>query len=368
MIDNALQIIQPHLQNLHAPTLWFADENAQPLLELINSDEHLTIVTNRFDIYQQASTKNIQVVFSDFNIDDYPKIQFQKIVYRISKEKPVVHTIVNQAANLLIDNLSADGLLTNRPSLFISGYKQEGIKSYADKLKKTLTAQGTLKKQGSCYSGEFTQFTKNTLLDDKSYSNLQKITIDNNKNTRNTRNTNSSIANFYSKPGVFGWNKIDQGTELLLQALKTLLADNEIKPNKILDLGCGYGWIFLNIDTFNFEKITATDNNAAAIIAAKKNSLTMKTPTHVVVSDCGNTINDAFDLVLSNPPFHQGFQHVQTLTEKFIKSCHQRVNKGGHVLLVTNEFVAFDKLVKRLFTHKKTLLKEQGFKVILLTK
>lgn len=365
MIDNALQIILPRLQNLQAPTLWFADENAQPLLELINMDENLTIVTNRYDIYQQALTKNIQVIFSDFNQEDYPKTKFQNIVYRISKEKPVVHTIVNQAANLLIDNLSADFLLTEKPRLFISGYKQEGIKSYADKLKKTLTAQGTLKKQGSCYSGEFTQLSKNTLLDDKSYSNLQKITIDNHKKTTDT---NSSIDNFYSKPGVFGWNKIDRGTELLLQALKALIADNEIKPNKILDLGCGYGWIFLNIDEYDFETITATDNNAAAIIAANKNSLSMKTPTHVVVSDCGNTINDAFDLVLSNPPFHQGFQHAQTLTEKFIKTCHQKIKKGGHVLLVTNEFVAFDKLAQRLFTHKKTLLKEQGFKVIQLTK
>lgn len=352
MIDNALQIIHTHLQNLQAPTLWFADENAQPLLELIDRDEHLTIVTNRFDIYQQASTKNIRVVFSDFNIDDYSKKQFQKIVYRISKEKPVVHNIVNQSANLLMDN----------GSLIITGFKNEGIKSYADKLNKTLKAQGTLKKYGSCYSGAFSKLSYNTLLDDKNYSSLQKISIDNNKNI------NNSVDNFYSKPGVFGWNKVDKGTDLLLQSLKILINGDEIKPYKILDLGCGYGWIFLNIDSYNFEKITATDNNAAAIIAANKNAKTMKTPIKITASDCANNIDDVFDLVLCNPPFHQGFQHAQTLTDKFINRCHQKVKKDGHVLLVTNEFISFDSLAKRLFTHKKTLLKEQGFKVILLTK
>ena len=102
MIDNALQIIHSHLQSLTVPTLWFADENAQPLLKLIAYDKHLTIVTNRFDIYQQATIKGIPVVFSDFNIDDYPVQKFLQIVYRISKEKAQVHTIINQSAFFIL--------------------------------------------------------------------------------------------------------------------------------------------------------------------------------------------------------------------------------------------------------------------------
>jgi 16S rRNA (guanine1207-N2)-methyltransferase len=362
MIDNALQIIHPHLKNLTAPTLWFADENAQPLLEFIPYDEHLTIVTNRFDIYQQATIKKIKVVFSDFNSDDYPAKKFQKIVYRISKEKALVHNIINQSVLLITEPPFAHSASTANTCLIITGFKNEGIKSYADKIKSTIRAQGTLKKYGGCYCGEFSRLLKNTQLDDKNYANLKKVIIDNNKTT------NASAASFYSKPGVFGWNKIDKGTELLLASLKKLMHNHELKPSKVLDLGCGYGWIFLNIDQYGFENITATDNNAAAIIAAQKNAQVMKTSTTTIASDCADTIEDSFDLILCNPPFHQGFQHTQTLTDKFIRACCQKAKKNGHVLLVTNEFVAFDRLAKRLFTHKKTLLKEQGFKVTLLTK
>jgi 16S rRNA (guanine1207-N2)-methyltransferase len=359
MIDDALQLIHPHLKNLTGPTLWFADENAQPLLEFISDDEHLTIVTNRFDIYQQATIKNIKVVFSDFNNEDYPAQKFQKIIYRISKEKALVHNIINQSVLLLADSVLAHSSLTADTCLIITGFKNEGIKSYADKIKNTIEAQGTLKKYGGCYCGEFSQLSKNTLLDDKKYANLKKVSLDNNKSTN---------ASFYSKPGVFGWNKIDKGTELLLASLKELMHNREFNPSKVLDLGCGYGWIFLNIDQYGFENITATDSNAAAIIAAQKNALIMKTSTTTIASDCGDTIEDSFDLILCNPPFHQGFQHTQTLTDKFIRACCQKAKKNGHVLLVTNEFVAFDRLAKRLFSYKKTLLKKQGFKVTLLTK
>jgi 16S rRNA (guanine1207-N2)-methyltransferase len=360
MIDNALQIIHPHLQDLTTPTLWFADENAQPLLEYIPYDEHLTIVTNRFDIYQQATIKKISVVFSDFNINDYPTQKFQKIIYRISKEKALVHNIINQSVILLADSQLADSSTAENACLIITGFKNEGIKSYADKIKSTTRAQGTLKKHGGCYCGEFFNLLKNTQLDDKNYANLQKIILDKNKIT--------TADSFYSKHGVFGWNKTDKGTELLLTSLKKLVNNNELKPSNVLDLGCGYGWIFLNIDQYGFENITATDNNAAAIIAAQKNAQIMKTSTKIIASDCADCVKDTFDLVLCNPPFHQGFKHSQTLTDKFINTCYRKAKKNGHVLLVTNEFVTFDSLAKRLFTHKKTLLKEQGFKVTLLTK
>jgi 16S rRNA (guanine1207-N2)-methyltransferase len=362
MIDNALQIIHPHLQNLAAPTLWLADENAGPLLEVIAYEKHLTIVTNRFDIYQQATVKKISVVFSDFNIEDYPRQGFKKVIYRISKEKALVHHVINQTALLLADSNINDALVDEDPCLVIVGFKNEGIKSYADKIKHSTRAQGALKKYGDCYCGTFSKLLKNTHVDDKNYPHLQKVFFDNGEINH------ARADSFYSKPGVFGWNKIDKGTELLLASLRHLMTDSSLQSKTVLDLGCGYGWIFLNIDQYGFDSITATDNNAAAIIAAQKNAQVMQTSTQVIAGDCADGIDEVFDLVLCNPPFHQGFKHAQTLTENFIKACHRKTIKNGHILLVTNEFVTFDRLAKRLFTHKRTLLKEQGFKVMLFTK
>ncbi len=346
-IDAAFQQILPKLQLITHPTLWYADENALSILEQVPANPLLTLVTNRYDIYQQALTKKITAIFTDFDINDYPQESFDQIIYRVPKEKALAHFLINQAAQLL----TTDGTLT------LSGYKQEGIKSYAEKLKKELNASGSLKKSGNAYKGTFSNINKKYQLDDQQYSKLRKIIPKNNTNKE-----------FYSKPGTFGWDKIDKGTQLLLETFGSIYKNIQPKPNNVLDLGCGYGWIFLNLDKYNFSNITATDNNAAALLSAKANSQLINTPTTIAAGDCANTINSTFDLILCNPPFHQGFAHSKELTDKFITTCYQKLKKNGLALLVTNEFVTFDKKAEALFSKQEALKKDQGFKVTLLIK
>ncbi len=345
--DTALQQVLPKLQHITQSTLWYADENALPILEHVPANPLLTLVTNRYDIYQYASAKKITAIFTDFDSNDYPQQLFDQIIYRISKEKALVHFLINQASQLLTTN----GILT------ISGYKQEGVKTYADKLKKELSASGALKKSKNTYTGEFSDINKEQRLDDQQYLTLRKTSPKNNKDKT-----------FYSKPGTFGWDKIDNGTQLLLETFRSIYSDLQSKPSNVLDLGCGYGWIFLNLDEYNLSSITATDNNAAALLSAQANSQLINTPTTIVASDCANTIDTTFDLILCNPPFHRGFSHSKELTDKFISVCYQKLEKNGAALLVTNEFVTFDKKAEALFSKQEVVKKDQGFKITLLVK
>ena len=64
-----------------------------------------------------------------------------------------------------------------------------------------------------------------------------------------------------SKPGIFGWKKIDVGTRLLIEALPDSIFDNQ--PT-VLDLGCGYGLL----SAYSASKgatVTATDNNTCLL-------------------------------------------------------------------------------------------------------
>jgi len=146
--DLALQAILPYLQNIREPTLWYADENAEALIDKVSANKLLTLVSNRYDIYEKAISKNINAIFSDFNPQDYfehhSQEKFAYIVYRISKEKALVNFLFNQATDLL----------THDGKFIISGYKQEGIKSYAGNITKHLKAQGQLKKLGASDLGE----------------------------------------------------------------------------------------------------------------------------------------------------------------------------------------------------------------------
>jgi len=286
MIDSSFKPLIPYLTHIDTPTLWLADENSLSLLNNlpasnnlpIQEKEALHLVTNRYDVFQAAKEKNISATFNDFDLHDLPFIP-QRIIYRISKEKALTHHLLNQAADILGD----------QGQLVISGKKQEGTKGYADKLKKVMGCDGQLKKSGLDYYGCFSQFSDNNRLDDQDYQQYQELTID-----------SPHIQSIYSKPGVFGWNKIDEGTELLLNTLPSILKTQAQTIGSILDLGCGYGWIFLNLPfylpqySFDAVKLTATDNNAAAILCAKKNAEKYNIQASIIADDCAAHIDEQF--------------------------------------------------------------------------
>jgi len=349
MNDPALNLLAPHLSNITEPTLWYADENTLPLCKSTPSNPLLSVITNRFDIFQQLQKRNIKVIFSDFVSEQYQLSQApKKIFYRVSKEKSLVHFLINQAKNIVADE----------GSLIISGLKNEGIKTYGDKTTKILNARGKLKKHGAAYSGEY-QLSKNEkkALEDQNYSEIQKI-----------KAPALEHGFFYSKPGVFGWDKIDQGSELLLQSFSEAMKNQENKKEKtILDLGCGYGWLSLTIDKYGFKHITSTDNNAAALLCATKNATQMQTPTEIVASNCADTINHTFDIVLCNPPFHRGFQHHQDLTELFLKQTRNHLKPSGTAFFVVNSFIDIENTAKPFFKSVQTIKKDKSFKVLQLS-
>jgi len=349
MNDTALQCLAPHLNNITEHTLWYADENALALCDSITPNPLLTVITNRFDIFQTLQAKNISAVFSDFDTTEYElEKPPQKILYRVSKEKPLVHFLINQAKELL----ATDG------SLVFSGLKNEGIKTYGDKINKVLGVTGKLKKHGIAYCGDFQFTTKNkTKLDDQHYATIKKI-----------KAPQLQTEFFYSKPGVFGWDKIDQGTTLLLEALDSL-KDNlgNVCDKTVLDLGCGYGWVGLSIDKFGFKQIIATDNNAAALLCAEKNTNLMQSSMDIIASNCADTVNTKVDLVLCNPPFHRGFQHHQDLTLLFLKRASERLKPNGTALFVVNSFIDIEESGKQFFNTIDTIKKSNSFKVLTLS-
>lgn len=345
LIDAALSHLLPELRTVTAPTLWLLDDNAMAAMECVGSCPELLLVTHRFDLYRKAVNQGLLCVFSDFNPADYPVKRFDKIVYRIAKEKPQVHFLLNQAA----------ALLTDEGELIISGYKNEGIKTYGDKLHKNLCATGKIKKHNRVYSGRFTKLDSTRSLDDQDYSTVRIV-----------RPKKDNQQTFYSKPGVFGWNKIDRGTELLLAQARLMFARQETRNRTVLDLGCGYGWIFMALDQYGFAAITATDNNAAALSCAKANAAALTTPVTLVAGDGADTIAETFDFVLCNPPFHQGFSHSRDLTKKFLLALKKTIKPGGSGLVVVNEFIAIERSLEEYSLKYNVLEKKDGFKVVAL--
>ncbi|MFT6221835.1 MAG: 16S rRNA (guanine1207-N2)-methyltransferase [Candidatus Endobugula sp.] len=366
-LDSSFTSLLPYLQSADVPTLWIADENALSALQHFEQDDYplLSLITNRYDIYTLAKNKNINATFSDFNFDhfyenaktDNSSAQVQRIIYRVSKEKALTHYLLNQACKLLHQQNSG-----SLGELILSGKKQEGIKSYQKKLLDTFECKGKLKKQGLDYSGVFSGFTIANNIPDSDYTSIQHLPTPNHPHLK-----------VYTKPGVFGWNKVDIGSELLLESLPTILNERKTAPQNILDLGCGYGWIFTNLPFYLPEEsisrttITATDNNATALLCAEKNSMHHPLSVSITPDDCAQNIDEKFDLILCNPPFHQGFSHDKALTIKFLEQTKKHLIRKGIAVFVVNEFIQFPSKQLTLFTSQTIITKKNGFKVVTLT-
>lgn len=350
-MNDIFLLLQPYLQT-NEPCLLVADEN---LIDIVFSslNASIQVLSNRFDIAQQARLAHCKSLFNDFDFKVFSNASFKRLVYRVSKEKPVAHHVINHSLRLLAD----DG------ELILIGAKNEGIKTYAKKAADYFNTQATITKHGNhylavlCKNTASTHAADNRLLPLKTpYESLEPVIDDN-----GTR--------LYSKPGLFGWNKVDQGSALLAKHLGSFFAGFTKPPATLLDLGCGYGYLSVRAaQTQKALRIVASDNCAAAIIACQKNFSAFNIAGEVIADDCASNITDTFDALLCNPPFHQGFKTDSRLTERFLQSAARHLSHTGRALFVVNQFVALEKLAHPLFAHSEKIIEASGFKLVVLSK
>lgn len=348
MSDASFQSLLPYLQQAQSTTLWIADENVLHTGKAIAAREQLTVITNRYDVYTDCLKHSLQTHFSDYDLSAIADSSVDTLIYRVSKEKPVVHHILNEAWRTL----------KPRGQLVISGEKNEGAKSYVEKAGQLLGHKVPAKKLGNSYLGVITKqrsYDPSLLLDDKHYRQIREIAT-------------WETLSIFSKPGLFGWEKIDRGSQLLMTSAEELFAQHSY-PRATLDLGCGYGYLTLRTQHWpQLERRHATDNNAAAIACANVNFEQAGMAVTVTADDCGGAIVDRFDCILCNPPFHQGFSVDSQLTDKFLRNSAQRLITGGVALFVVNQFIGLEKKATEYFTRCVALASDGQFKVLALYK
>jgi len=337
----ALDLLQQH-RSLWAreSTLVFATES----MGLLNT-QPCAVITNRFDLYEQLKRSKQRARFSDFALDDCTQLAgespFTDIVIRLDKEKPLCHHLFNTAAKLL----------QNGGKLWIAGHKNEGLKTYAKKLAKLLEGETEVFKGREGFQLLAVNAARTHLdaqFDSQDYDSLRDI---------------STEPHLISKPGQYGWKKIDQGSKLLFEKVATHYKFSD--TDRVLDLGCGYGYLTVMASKHPYDEIIATDNNAASIASIGANIKAHGINGSVVAADCAKGIEGRFNLVLCNPPFHTGFSHDSALTEKFARTIASRLRRKGKAYIVVNQFIAIAPILAKEGLNVEELDLDQGYRILL---
>lgn len=159
-------------------------------------------------------------------------------------------------------------------------------------------------------------------------------------------------------PGVFSQNKLDIGTQVLLDNLP------ETITGKVLDFGCGAGVIAAYISTlFPESKPTLVDVNALALQSAKKTFELNQLKADFIASNSLSRVTDSYDYVISNPPFHQGVKTHYAATEQFLMKIKQHIKPNGCITIVANSFLKYPPIMEQAIGTTKTITVTKGFAI-----
>jgi 16S rRNA (guanine1207-N2)-methyltransferase len=165
-----------------------------------------------------------------------------------------------------------------------------------------------------------------------------------------------------SLPGVFSQKKLDVGTALLLDNLPKSM------QGKVLDFGCGAGVISCFIGKkFANTNLSLLDVSALAIASAKKTLILNGLTGNVFASNSLSTVNESYQHIVSNPPFHQGTQTNYQATEDFLRSIKNhltaRKQQTSDITIVANSFLKYLPIMQQHIGKIDTIAKQQGFTI-----
>lgn len=165
-----------------------------------------------------------------------------------------------------------------------------------------------------------------------------------------------------SLPGIFSFDRVDEGTALLLMQLANL----PLQGQRVLDFGCGYGLIGLTSACRGAAWVDLIDVDYLAVAAARENLSRNRVHNASVISSDGMEAvsTQRYDRILSNPPFHAGKEVEYDIAHTLIAHARQLLNQGGGLLLVANRFIRYDRLMMELFGNVRKVAETGKFHVL----
>lgn len=183
--------------------------------------------------------------------------------------------------------------------------------------------------------------------------------------------------NLVNHAGIFSASGHDQGSLMLLHYLAktgdSLFQGENKKSNSspcIIDCGCGNALLALvAARVFPQSTLVCADESFMAVESAREgfflNGLSER--AEFLWTDCLDGVkNESADLILCNPPFHQGMGQTQTLSiaNRMFEDSRRCLKPSGKLLVVTNRHLGHHRHLEELFPRVSVVAENERFMVI----
>ena len=159
-----------------------------------------------------------------------------------------------------------------------------------------------------------------------------------------------------SQPGIFAWDRVDDGSALLAAHLPDALA------GRVADFGCGWGYLARAVLARSPTRIDLIDAEHRAVEAARANITDARASFHWL--DLAQEAAPAtYDAIVCNPPFHAGRAAEPALGQSVIAAAARALKPGGRFYMVANRGLPYEPQLKANFTSFETLADNNKFRV-----
>jgi 16S rRNA (guanine1207-N2)-methyltransferase len=176
-------------------------------------------------------------------------------------------------------------------------------------------------------------------------------------------------------PNVFARDKFDIGARFFIEQFAQL-------PHSahIADLGCGNGVLGMLAKRLQPEAhIEFFDDSYQAVAAAERNyrdngfeALDVSTGAPAAVFHVddvfsiyrGESCGEPFDLILCNPPFHQGHVVGDQIAWQMFMQGREQLRQGGELWIVGNRHLQYHLALKKLFGNCRQIAANAKFVVL----
>lgn len=170
-------------------------------------------------------------------------------------------------------------------------------------------------------------------------------------------NINDLEFKFESDNGVFSKNEIDYGSYLLV----TTFLKNYTN-GRVLDLGCGYGFIGIVISGLKKQPVDMVDINERAVMLTTKNIKLNKVDANCLISDGFAAVRNRYDFIITNPPIRIGKNSMY----KILFDAKNYLNESGELWLVIRKEQGAKSLIKDFSQEYEMniILKKKNFYIL----